>query len=129
VTVVDRAATALRRAEEVDPRVEAVPADVTAPLAVAQALADRGLERADLTLLCTSADDAEGTAILVTAQRGTVLFFSTATRFAAAALGADAIGSSPRLVIPHGLTEDRGQYAFDLLRANAPLRLAFGAIA
>jgi L-erythro-3,5-diaminohexanoate dehydrogenase len=129
VTVVDRSSDALGRAEEVDSRAATVRADVTSPLEVAGAVAGRGRARADLTLLCTSAQDAEGTAILVTAPRGTVLFFSTATRFAAAALGADAIGSQPHLVIPHGLTDDRGDYAFELLRSSGPLRLAFGATA
>ena len=129
VTVVDRSVGALRRVQEVDPGAAAVRADVTSPLEVAGAVAGRGRARADLTLLCTSAEDAEGTAILVTAQRGTVLFFSTATRFAAAALGADAIGAAPHLVIPHGLTEDRGSYAFELLRSSPKLRLAFGAAA
>jgi L-erythro-3,5-diaminohexanoate dehydrogenase len=127
VTVVDRAASALRRAQAVDSGVVTVRANVTAPLAVAGELARRGLRRADLTLLCTSAPDAEGTAILVTAPRGTVLFFSTATRFAAAALGADAIGSQPRLIIPNSLTDDRGDYAFALVRANSALRTAFSA--
>jgi L-erythro-3,5-diaminohexanoate dehydrogenase len=126
VTAVDHAAKALGRAAEIDPALNAVQADVTDPLAVAHALADRGLPPADLTLCCASTAGTEGTALLATAPRGTVLFFSTATQFAAAALGADAIGAAPQLVIPHGLTEDRGDYAFELLRASPPLRRAFG---
>ena len=57
------------------------------------------------------------------------MFFSTATRFAAAALGADAIGSQARLLIPCGLTDDRGEYAFACCGPCAPLREAFGASA
>ena len=59
-------------------------------------------------------------------MRGTIVFFSTATRFAAAALRADAVGSQAQLIIPNGLTEDRGEFALELLRAVAPLRVAFG---
>jgi L-erythro-3,5-diaminohexanoate dehydrogenase len=59
---------------------------------------------------------------VTTADRGTILFFSTATSFAAAALGADAAGSHARLVIPNGLAEDRSEYAFDLVRRH-PLLL------
>jgi L-erythro-3,5-diaminohexanoate dehydrogenase len=125
VSVVDRSSSALARAADVEPQATLVEADATQPLAAAGELARRGLAPADLTLQCTSAAGAEATALLVTAARGTILFFSTATSFAAAALGADAIGSQPRLVIPNGLTDDRGQYAFDLLRRNAPLRAAF----
>ena len=99
-----------------------IQADVTDALAVANAMETA----ADLTLACTSVPGAEGAAIVATASRGTIVFFSTATRFAAAALGADAVGSQAALVIPNGLTNDRGQLALELLRANAPLRNAFG---
>jgi L-erythro-3,5-diaminohexanoate dehydrogenase len=126
VTAVDRDAAALARARAVDPAVRTLLADVTDPLAVARGLVEEGVPRADLTLLCASVAGAEGAAILATAHRGTVLFFSTATRFSAAALGADAVGAQPHLVIPNGLTDDRGQYAFELLGSNPALRDAFG---
>jgi L-erythro-3,5-diaminohexanoate dehydrogenase len=126
VTAVDVSADALERAALVAPAAKTVQADVTDPVAVAGALAARGIRPADLTLQCTSVDGAEGTALLATAPRGTVIFFSTATRFAAAALGADAIGSQARLVIPNGLTDDRGEYALELLRRVMPLRAAYG---
>ncbi len=125
VSALDSSPRALARAHEVDSAVFTVQADVTDPVAVAAELARRELPPADLTLLCTSVPGGEGTAILATAEHGAVLFFSTATRFAAAALGADAIGSQARLVIPNGLTDDRGEYAFELLRRIAPLRAAF----
>jgi L-erythro-3,5-diaminohexanoate dehydrogenase len=121
LTVVDLDPAALERATEVDPDTITVQADVTDPLAVAARLA----ERADLTLLCTSVAGAEGAALLATAPRGTIVFFSTATTFAGAALGADALGSQPQLIIPCGLTDDRGEYAFGLLRAIPALREAF----
>jgi L-erythro-3,5-diaminohexanoate dehydrogenase len=122
VTAVDIDADALERARAVDREVVTIQADVTDALGVASAMRDP----ADLTLACTSVPGAEGAAILATASRGTIVFFSTATRFAAAALGADAVGSQAALVIPNGLTDDRGQIALDLLRAIAPLRSAFG---
>jgi L-erythro-3,5-diaminohexanoate dehydrogenase len=122
VTSVDVDPSALERAKAVDPEALTVRADVTDPLAVAAQLP----AASDLTLICTSVPGAEGAALIATASHGTIVFFSTATRFAAAALGADAIGSRARLVIPNGLTEDLGQYALELLRASTPLRLAFG---
>ncbi len=122
ITAVDLSAAALERSREVDPAVMTLQADVTDPLAVAEQMAGP----ADLTLVCTSVPGAEGAALVATAARGTIVFFSTATRFAAAALGADAIGSQARLVIPNGLTDDRGELALQLLRAVTPLRVAFG---
>jgi L-erythro-3,5-diaminohexanoate dehydrogenase len=126
VTVVDIAGWPLERAARLSPLATTVRADVTEPLAVTSALAAQGVAPADLTLVCTSVEGAEGAALLVTAARGTIVFFSTATRFAAAALGADTVGSRARLVIPNGLTDDLGAYAFELLRAVPELRRAFG---
>lgn len=128
VTIIDREPGALHRAETVDPEAALVEADVTDTVMTARALLDRGLPRGDLTLLCTTVPGAEGTAIVTTAECGTIVFFSTATSFAAAALGADAVGSRARLVIPNGLTDDRGDYAFELLRRHPPLRELFEAM-
>jgi L-erythro-3,5-diaminohexanoate dehydrogenase len=127
VTSVDISTAALRRASAVDPAVNPIAADVTDPATLAAALAQRNLSPADLTLACASVEGAEGAALLGTAPRGTVVFFSTATRFAAAALGADAVGSQARLLIPCGLTDDRGDYAFELVRSFPELRAAFEA--
>lgn len=122
VTAVDIDAEALARARAVDPGALTIQADVTDALSVANAMETA----ANLTLACTSVPGAEGAAILATETHGTIIFFSTATRFAAAALGADAVGSQAALVIPNGLTDDRGELALELLRASAPLRRAFG---
>lgn len=127
VATVDVRAGALAHARAIDPAVLAVEADVTDPLAVIRALDACDAGRADLTLLCTSVPGAEGTALLAGAPRATIVFFSTATRFAAAALGADAVGAQPRLLIPCGLTDDRGEYALTLLRTLPALRAAFTA--
>lgn len=122
VMSVDVDRSALERARAVDPHVLTFQADVTDPLALAAQLPGA----ADLTLICTSVPGAEGAALIATASSGTIVFFSTATRFAAAALGADAVGTRAKLMIPNGLTEDLGQYAMELVRGSAPLRRAFG---
>jgi len=127
LSTVDIDDDALARARKVDPTVNAVRADVTDPVAVATRLAQAGLPPADVTLLCTTVAGAEGTALLATDERGTVVFFSTATSFAAAALGADSIGSRAQLLIPNGLTDDAGSHALALLRSNEPLLAAFQA--
>jgi len=126
VTAVDRSPGALERATAVFPEATTVAADATDPVGVAQELARRGLSQADLTLLCTDVTGCEGTAILLTKEEGTVLFFSTATSFAAAGLGADSLSSQARLEIPNGYTPDRGGYLLDLLRRSPSLQAAFG---
>jgi len=122
VTAVDIAADALERARRLDPAVAAIKADVSEALTVAGSLAAAGLARPDLTLVCTTVAGAEAAALLASAPDGRIVFFSTATSFAAAALGADAVGCAAQLIIPNGLTEDRGSYALGLVRRNGLLR-------
>lgn len=125
VTVVDLSIAALRLASEIDPAAATIIADATDPVAVAEQFAALGLPPGDLTLLCTTISGCEGTAILLTAQDGTVLFFSTATSFSAAGLGADSLSCLARLSIPNGFTIDRGSYLLDLLRKTPALLRAF----
>jgi L-erythro-3,5-diaminohexanoate dehydrogenase len=125
VTALDASPAALARAGAALPATTAIRHDATDPVGTIEALERHGLPRADLTLVCTSVPGCEGTAILATEESGAVLFFSTATSFAAAALGADSLSSPTRLVIPNGYTDDRGGYALDLLRGSPALREAF----
>ena len=125
VTALDASAAALGRARTALPATTAIRHDATDAVGVLAALLHHGLPRADLTLVCTSVPGCEGTAILATDEAGAVLFFSTATSFPAAALGADSVASRTRLIIPNGYTEDRGSYALDLLRGSPALRDAF----
>jgi L-erythro-3,5-diaminohexanoate dehydrogenase len=125
VTALDASAAALARVEAALPGSAAIRHDATDAVGAITALQSLGLPRADLTLVCTSVPGCEGTAILATDEAGAVLFFSTATSFPAAALGADSVSSRTRLIIPNGYTDDRGTYALDLLRGSTPLRDAF----
>jgi L-erythro-3,5-diaminohexanoate dehydrogenase len=125
VTALDASEAALARMAAAQPGTTTIHGDATDTAAVLRELGRRDLPRADVTLVCTSAPACEGTAILATDEAGVVLFFSTATSFPAAALGADAVSSRTRLVIPNGYTEDRGDYALDLLRRAPALRDAF----
>jgi L-erythro-3,5-diaminohexanoate dehydrogenase len=133
VSVVDSSERALGRLRAVAPPARAIRADATDPVAVLQGIADDGGGLADVCLVCTPVPGCEGSAILVTAPDGIILFFSTATSFPLAALGTDALSSTADLVIPNGCTPDRGGYALDLLRENPLLldsfrtrRLRFG---
>ncbi len=125
VTVVDMSEQALELARSVDPAVATIAGDATEPVAVAARFEELGLPRADLTLLCATVAGCEGTAILLTSNQGTVLFFSTATSFSAAALGADSLSSLAGLVIPNGYTPDGGSYLLDLLRRTPTLLASF----
>ena len=103
-----------------------VTADLRDPLATLEAVRAAGAEPADLTVVVVNAAGCEPGAILATAEGGTVLFFSMATSFQAAALAADGIGIEARMLVGSGYSPDRGAYALELVRGSEPLRRALG---
>jgi L-erythro-3,5-diaminohexanoate dehydrogenase len=104
----------------------AVRADLRDPLAALEAVRAAGAPPADLTVVVVNATDCEPTALLLTADSGTILFFSMATSFSGAALAADGIGTPARMVVGSGYSGDRGALALDLVRRSEPLRRALG---
>jgi L-erythro-3,5-diaminohexanoate dehydrogenase len=104
----------------------AVSADLRDPVGALEVVRSAGAPPADLTVVVVNATGCEPAAILLTADGGTVLFFSMATSFSAAALAADGISTSARMVIGSGYSPDRGAYALELVRGSAALREAFG---
>jgi L-erythro-3,5-diaminohexanoate dehydrogenase len=104
-----------------------VATDLRDPLGALEALRAAGAPPADLTVVVVNATRCEPTAILLTADTGTVLFFSMATNFSTAALTADGMTSSARMLVGSGYTPDVGAYALDLVRSTPALREAFGA--
>jgi L-erythro-3,5-diaminohexanoate dehydrogenase len=126
IVAVDLDPEAVAAAEDYGLADVGVAADLRDPLAAAGALRDAGVPPADLTVAVTSAEGCEPGALLLTADGGTVLFFSMATSFQRAALACDGIGADVRMVIGSGRAPDRGAYAIDLVRRSAPLRRALG---
>jgi L-erythro-3,5-diaminohexanoate dehydrogenase len=90
-----------------------------------QQLRASGVGPADVTVVVVSATDCEPAAILMTADTGSILFFSMATSFSVAALTSDGMGSTARMVIGSGYSPDKGEYALTLIRDDPQLRAAF----
>ena len=81
---------------------------------------------ADITVVCVDVPGCEHGAILATSpEGGTVIFFSMATSFTAAALGAEGLASDTTMLIGNGYTPGHAEYAFDLLRRSAGVRDLF----
>jgi L-erythro-3,5-diaminohexanoate dehydrogenase len=95
-----------------------VVADATDPLAVAAAVGDP----ADLTVVCVDVPGAEHGAILATADGGTVVFFSMATSFSAAALGAEGMAADVTMLVGNGYTPGHADLALDLYRSSSGVR-------
>lgn len=111
----EREAAALRAADLAH---EVVVADATDPLAVSAALG----EPVDVTVVCVDVPGAEHGAVLATADGGTVVFFSMATSFPAAALGAEGMAADVTMLIGNGYTPGHAALALDLYRRNAGVR-------
>jgi L-erythro-3,5-diaminohexanoate dehydrogenase len=77
---------------------------------------------ADVTVVCVDVAGCEGSAILATGAAGTVIFFSMATSFSAAALGAEGLGADVTMLIGNGYTPGHADLALDLYRAEAGVR-------
>jgi L-erythro-3,5-diaminohexanoate dehydrogenase len=105
---------------------EIVIADATDPLRLAKkvhdALDGRG---ADVTVVCVDVPGCEHGAILATATGGTVVFFSMATSFPAAALGAEGLAADVEMLIGNGYVPGHADYAVHLIRANPHLKDLF----
>jgi L-erythro-3,5-diaminohexanoate dehydrogenase len=82
---------------------------------------------ADVTVVCVDVPGCEGGAILSTADGGTVVFFSMATSFSAAALGAEGLAADITMLIGNGYAPGHAEHALRLLRDNPGVRRLFEA--
>jgi L-erythro-3,5-diaminohexanoate dehydrogenase len=80
---------------------------------------------ADVTVVCVDVPGCEGGAILATRQGGTVIFFSMATSFSAAALGAEGAAADVTMLVGNGYVPGHADYALDLIRTNPAVRMLF----
>ena len=101
-------------------------ADATTPVAVLEqvrALTDGKL--CDVVINCSSVPRTEMASILSVKDRGTVVFFSMATSFTAAALGAEGVGKDADLLVGNGYAHGHAELTLDLLRKHPRLRALF----
>jgi L-erythro-3,5-diaminohexanoate dehydrogenase len=101
-------------------------ADARDPIALRDAVAAAG-GPADVTVVCVDVPGCEGGAILATAEGGTVIFFSMATSFSAAALGAEGLAADVTMLIGNGYVPGHAAYAMELLRQTDGVRKLFEA--
>ena len=80
---------------------------------------------ADVTINCVNVPDCEMTAVLCTKDDGIVYFFSMATSFTKAALGAEGIGADVNMIIGNGYTKGHADFTLQELRESPELRKIF----
>jgi L-erythro-3,5-diaminohexanoate dehydrogenase len=118
----------LRAASPADGRAgladEVVVADARDPVILSAAVRAAG-GPADVTVVCVDVPGCEGGAILATADGGTIIFFSMATSFTAAALGAEGAAADVTMLVGNGYVPGHATLALDLIRAEPGVRGIF----
>ncbi len=101
-------------------------ADATRPVEILEKIEDitKG-EMCDITINNVNITDTEMTSILCTKSTGIVYFFSMATSFTKAALGAEGVGSDVTMIVGNGYTKGHAEITLQLLRESEKLRKIF----
>ncbi len=103
---------------------EIVIADARDPVELARKVETAG-GPADVTVVCVDVPGCEGGAILSTKQGGTVIFFSMATSFSAAALGAEGLAADVTMLVGNGYVPGHADLALGLIRGVPSVRNLF----
>ncbi|WP_208603753.1 zinc-binding alcohol dehydrogenase [Micromonospora saelicesensis] len=102
-------------------------ADARDPVALSTAVTTALGVPADVTVVCVDVPGCEHGAVLATADGGTVIFFSMATSFSAAALGAEGLAADVTMLVGNGYVPGHAELALGLLRAEPGVRQLFAA--
>jgi L-erythro-3,5-diaminohexanoate dehydrogenase len=104
---------------------DVVVADARDPIALRDAVTAATGSTADVTVVCVDVPGCEGGAILATSPQGTVIFFSMATSFSSAALGAEGLAADVTMLVGNGYVPGHADYAMQLLREQPGVRALF----
>lgn len=76
----------------------------------------------DLVINNVNIENTEMASILCTKDRGKVYFFSMATSFTKAALGAEGVGKDIDMIVGNGYTKGHAEISLEIMRESQPLR-------
>lgn len=112
--------------EELGVYTDIVVADCTKPVEVLDAaLAANDGKEYDISICCVNIESCEMSAILPVRDDGLVYFFSMATSFTKAALGAEGCGKDVQMIVGNGYTKNHAEITLDVLRENPKIRDLF----
>ena len=122
----------VRNPKQVEPLMElgvynkVIVASATEPVAVLEAaLAANDGKEYDISICCVNIESCEMSAILPVRDDGLVYFFSMATSFTKAALGAEGVGKDVTMIVGNGYTKNHAEITLNVLRENPKLRKLF----
>lgn len=82
-------------------------------------------EMADVVINCVNVNNTEMGSILAAKTDGLVYFFSMATNFTKAALGAEGVGRDTRMIIGNGYTKGHAEISLEILRESPELKKVY----
>jgi L-erythro-3,5-diaminohexanoate dehydrogenase len=88
-------------------------------------IAITGERGCDVTINNVNVPNTEMTSILITKGQGLIYFFSMATSFTKAALGAEGVGKDIELIVGNGYAKGHSDLTLNILRESAPIRALF----
>jgi L-erythro-3,5-diaminohexanoate dehydrogenase len=105
---------------------EIIIADVRNPINILEeTLKINNDQEVDISINCLSIPNTEMASILPVRDGGVVYFFSMATSFTKAALGAEGVGKDVTMIIGNGYTKNHAQITLDLVQESQTLRNIF----
>ncbi|MBP7096391.1 MAG: zinc-binding dehydrogenase [Spirochaetia bacterium] len=126
VIVVEYSKDNARRIEDLGLATHIIVADATDALDVYRKVsAITGPRGCDVTINNVNVPNTEMTSILVTKGQGLIYFFSMATSFTKAALGAEGVGKDIELIVGNGYAKGHAELTLDILRESKEIRALF----
>ncbi|MCT4593732.1 MAG: zinc-binding dehydrogenase [Anaeromicrobium sp.] len=100
-----------------------VAADATKPVEMMEKIREiTNGQMADVTINNVNVPNTEMSSILATKTDGTIYFFSMATSFTKAALGAEGVGSDVNMIMGNGYTKGHAEVTLQILRDSKVIR-------
>jgi len=126
VIVVEYSPDNAKRIEELKLAHNVVIADATKPMEVYdKVMKITNGKYCDVVINNVNVPTTEMSSILITRDEGIVYFFSMATSFTRAALGAEGVGKDVTMMIGNGYTKGHAQVALNILRESKDIRELF----
>lgn len=126
VIVVEYSQENAERIREMGLATDVIVADATHVMEVyRQVMAVTGGRGCDVTVNNVNVPSTEMTSILITKGRGCVYFFSMATSFTKAALGAEGVGKDINLIVGNGFAKGHAHLTLNIIRESKEIRDLF----
>ena len=126
VIVVEYSPTNAQRIKDMGLATDVIVADATNVMDVYRKVMEiTGGRGCDVTINNVNVPSTEMTSILVTKGRGCVYFFSMATSFTKAALGAEGVGKDINLIVGNGFSKGHADLTLDIIRESKEIRDLF----